>query len=630
MGKKKLSLEDLKKIAIDENGIREKTQEEINNHNPEIVAGNSIDVDFNLFSKDHISQIADNTRKARAPYNFVPLNEKIIKSHSNPMEISFDRYHNDKFTGYIDLKIETKTPIYLRDTINKKEYDEGKESKDVSDFFSPGGDNILRIPGSSQRGLIRNITEIVSFGKFYNFEEKRLYMRGFADRTLGPVYRNYGLSSFSRRSGVSYNMSCGLLKKEGLKYFIYDCGKAKQLLKPEAKVRVGKLGKVYKNFEFFEDKSNNSYIVITGDIGGKNNDWLVEFPKTGAKKIPLSSLDVADYKNDVTKDPQTDLLENLKSHSSGVPCFFTEWTDDDGNKRYTFGHTGMFRVPYKKTIGQHIPEEFKSDKYFDISEAIFGNEKSFAGRVFIEDAFCNQSGVSIGADHPQILSTPKPTTFQHYLTQTSTEREKLKHYGQDNGGILATLRAYKQYWHKDGSDWIADPKEVVKYPNQYNTKINPIGTGTTFTGRIRFENLSNVELGALLFALDLPEVCCHKIGMAKPLGLGSIKITPTLHLSDIQKRYTDISAEWSSDIKESTDEGKKMDDFKNDFATYILNALNGDQNKSTSEDLWNIDRLKELKKMLTFNHEIPLDKIKYMVLGEFRNRPVLPKPSDVN
>jgi len=54
--------------------------------------------------------------------------------------------------------------------------------------------------------------------------------------------------------------------------------------------------------------------------------------------------------------------------------------------------------------------------------------------------------------------------------------------------------------------------------------IYPLKSGATFSFSIHFDNLSQFELDILLYALVLEEAMRHKIGYAKPLGLGSIKI----------------------------------------------------------------------------------------------------------
>lgn len=61
----------------------------------------------------------------------------------------------------------------------------------------------------------------------------------------------------------------------------------------------------------------------------------------------------------------------------------------------------------------------------------------------------------------------------------------------------------------------------------------------TFLFQIQFENLSNEELGALLWVLDVAKDTGYrlKLGMGKPYGLGAIKITSTLHLQDHIQRY---------------------------------------------------------------------------------------------
>jgi len=50
---------------------------------------------------------------------------------------------------------------------------------------------------------------------------------------------------------------------------------------------------------------------------------------------------------------------------------------------------------------------------------------------------------------------------------------------------------------------------------------------TEFTFNIRFTNLSDYELGMLLFALRLEDGVCHKLGYGKPYGMGSVKIEHT-------------------------------------------------------------------------------------------------------
>jgi len=121
----------------------------------------------------------------------------------------------------------------------------------------------------------------------------------------------------------------------------------------------------------------------------------------------------------------------------------------------------------------------------------------------------------------------------------------------------------------------------------------------------------------------LPPDCCHKIGMGKPLGLGSVEITPKLYLSNRKERYESLNAEWG-EVSESTQNGEEIKDFKDAFEKYVLDKL-GENGKK----FWEIDRMEELEKMLKFNPKPPDNKTEYMSLGSFRERKVLPKPTEV-
>jgi CRISPR/Cas system CSM-associated protein Csm3 (group 7 of RAMP superfamily) len=604
MGKKRYTLDNFKDLKKDITG--EEYVEEI------ITETNTIDPTVKVVN--HISKIVNNDRRANAPYNFVSLNNKVVRSDFNIKNTPFNKYHSDKKTGYIDLNISTQTPMYIRG--NK---DVNEDEKTINpDFFAPGNGK-LRIPGSSIRGLLRSMVEIVSFGKFGSFDDISLYFRSFDKTSLSKEYKQFKLTGF-KDGKSSLEIGCGVLKRKGVQFLIEDSGKPKQIKKEESKIKIGDN---YNEFNFFT--FDTEYIVVSGNMQNKKNDWLISKPANGCNQIILSNEDVNNYKNDLNRTDKIDLLKKLKDVPNGIPCFYKQWKDDKQVLRTTFGHTGMFRIPYKKSIGEHIPSFLTNDKDkdIDIAEAIFGNEKNFSGRVFVEDSFSLNpinSESLLGVSHPKILSGPKPTTFQHYLTQISEKEKELKHYNTDSSAI----RGNKIYWHKDNEyEW--KENDAVPDNDKQHTKINPVREDTVFTGRIRFENLSDVELGALIFALDLPEGCLHKIGMGKPLGLGSIRIKAGLHISDRINRYSDLLNEWTENLPESKEPGK----FKDIFADFVLKQLYENDKSYTSENLWEEERMKELKRMLDWKNKPENKKTNYMELREFKVRPVLPRPTDV-
>ncbi len=588
------------------------------------------------YSRSNSPQNTGSNIDAVAPYNFIPLNDTVVPAESVP---TFDVYHPDRLTGYIDIEIETKTPLYIRDCLNNTELAERdridemrKTNKSIApfanpDFFSPAGQ--LRIPGSSLRGMVRTMVEIVSFGKFGFFEDKRLYYRGLADMSgIRKEYQNE-MSSFDKNSNkANYKMSAGYIYKKGLKYYIHPAKSYKQIKKEVAKNLIAQKKYKYEVFKSYE--MDNGYIVVSGNMQNKKNDWFIDLPDNNAQAMELSKADVLDYKNDSNRHKEAPDLIAL-SAKGRTPCFYTLYKDTHGKNRIAFGHTAMFRLPYERTIGDHIPPALKDPGITDIAEAIFGNEKTFASRVFFEDALClsSKEDALMGEAVPKILSEPKPTTFQHYLEQGQhnlvNHPKNLAHYNSNTN-----IRGYKLYWHKDGTGWEETNNEAItQHPSQY-TKINPVKPGIKFNGRIRFENLSAVELGALLFALDLPKGCCHKLGMAKPLGLGSIRITPKLYLSDRTGRYSALFKEWEDPI----DECSEKQEYSDAFEKYVIKEARLE--KTTT--LWESDRLKELKAMLDFDNKPSNNKTRYMEIervingkktNEFKNRPVLPRPSEV-
>ena len=60
-------------------------------------------------------------RTATAPYNFVPLPERVIAFRNQPgSAIAIDQgvYHDNRYTGWIDVELETLSPVYVLSLIH--------------------------------------------------------------------------------------------------------------------------------------------------------------------------------------------------------------------------------------------------------------------------------------------------------------------------------------------------------------------------------------------------------------------------------------------------------------------------------------------------------------------------------
>lgn len=261
-----------------------------------------------------------------------------------------------------------------------------------------------------------------------------------------------------------------------------------------------------------------------------------------------------------------------------------------------------------------------------------------AGRVFFTDAKYKSAENEIWARDepitPKVLSSPKPTSFQHYLVQernknhNPNDKNSLAHYGTPSPDETV-IRGCKMYWHKNDislEDIEANQMEEDKTKKQ-NTSIKPVNTKVTFSFRIYFDNLREDELGALLWVLTLPgeegKKYRHKLGMGKPLGMGAVKIEPKLYISNQIKRYKQLfdGNNWAESV--SSDD---LEPFIRCFEGYTLYSLQLGVN-----NLKDVERIKMLLKMLEWpGHEPELTRyLKSIGTNEYKERPVLPDPLNV-
>lgn len=329
----------------------------------------------------------------------------------------------------------------------------------------------------------------------------------------------------------------------------------------------------------------------------------------------------------------------------------------EGNEVIYFGHSPNFRIPARlygaeraATPPDFLPDAFGKSSEPDLADAIFGWVKEAtgpkeqrAGRVSFGDAhFSSASADDIWLQSepiiPRTLSGPKVTTFQHYLVQDRNaghdpeKKETLAHYGSPAN--TTQLRGHKLYWHRGATPEIEANAKEREHENQL-TRIVPLKPGVRFKFTLRFENLRPEELGALWWALALPgepgKDYCHKLGMGKPLGMGAVKLTPQLFLSErraAEGRYGQLFAEEAWHDAEHQADGT---DYAQQFEDYVLKAAR----LPGATKLATVERIRMLLAMLEWREgtEAWLKTTSYMEveagadkLNEYKERPVLPDP----
>jgi hypothetical protein len=101
------------------------------------------------------------------------------------------------------------------------------------------------------------------------------------------------------------------------------------------------------------------------------------------------------------------------------------------------------------------------------------------------------------------------------------------------------------------------------------TTLRPLDRGSEFRGVIRFKNLTEDELGLLLWSLRLEKNCFQTLGMGKPLGYGRMK------LSIDALRETDWETLYGGDLTAApmTDTTENIDNYIRTFDRFISEKL---------------------------------------------------------
>lgn len=565
----------------------------------------NIEVKEKEIKKDHIT--GKTNKFARAPYNFVPINNEVFfEGEITP----FDKYEKDKKSGYISVSVSNLTPLFLRQISDK----EGN--------FGYGGQ--YGIPGSSFRGMIRTMCEILSFGRFGRFDDISLYYR----------------DSLTNKNEIFG----GILEYKDGKYHVYSC-------------KYKNVHRSWKN-EIKPNFNEKSFEFTTGPFGSGNRNKF-EFYDINTEvsyTIEQNCKVFKDYHSDKNRSEDTyNVFREARKRK--FPIFYQL----KENNICSIGFAKYHRIPFRKSIREHIdPNLLKSSSCDnkDLVQGLFGdsfgegpNAKMLTSRLSFGDLLSSNAKVNDNISYLlKILSSPKPTTFQNYLEQGKNANKASKNWNSD-----AYIRGYKLYWHRktendcsldlswnecwdESKDNDVNPNTNREYKTKsHTTRIKPILEGANFKGKIWFQNLSDMELGLLITALEPGfevednDKIAHKIGLGKPLGLGSI----TINVEDIQIFDTSNTGYFSA--YEKTSDSTDKESLRNSFLTTLADKLG-----IPVDQIWTNNRLKELKTMLTWqDDEVGSDawlkKTRYMEItrggktgkagNEYDGRPILPRPT---
>lgn len=201
------------------------------------------------------------------------------------------------------------------------------------------------------------------------------------------------------------------------------------------------------------------------------------------------------------------------------------------------------------------------------------------------------------------LNGPKPAQFRFYLRSQSGETLTgvPKTQGYQHSHLLAGHKVYVThrgrsagYWALPAQGWpvsAGDKTSNVHAPTdgRYQSWLAPQGTpakvtagigdwvepGVTFEVTIRVDNLRRMELGALLWVLDLgsrpaaPEApFCVKLGKGRPLGFGAVRMTVDSKRT-VLRTHQEQRERYSSLVTHTTTTSLMLERVKRDFEAWL-------------------------------------------------------------
>lgn len=521
----------------------------------------------------------------KAPFNFVPLSDKVFFPEWAD-QISQDIPFSDGLSGTIELKITAETPIFVRNGHTKED---AEAKNETYKSFSKTPDGKYFIPGTSIKGAIRNVLEIISFGKMNRVANNRYSIRDLQLKEYMAYFQNADVhcgwmtkendivtitdNGIPRRIShtlIDEKLSTDFCQKFSDKDFLkkdsnrsslykYKSAQGKQLSYRFSDVPLNPKNEVDKRIKVkFDINGTEGTIVFTGQpsfrkAAVKNPDRTMRQKASGkfyefvfleecVRKFTLN----CEEENGIYKDfcfiyKDSDEWKYWKrklENGKRIPVFFAL----KDNKLVHFGLSYLYKLPYIKRIKDYLSEEHKKNQ-LDLSDCIFGtidNKSSLKGRVQFSNALCVK-GKSCSEMMNPYMGSPKPTYYPIYLKQNGTYG--IMQTADDKGVPFSTmlqenakLRGWKRYPVKD--DW-QSTFDIPENQDDHTNPFYPMGKGSEFTCKLRFFNLNEVELGALLNSISLNKDCYHSIGFGKPFGYGktsiSIENIQSSHNIDIQE-----------------------------------------------------------------------------------------------
>ncbi|PID41617.1 MAG: TIGR03986 family CRISPR-associated RAMP protein [Proteobacteria bacterium] len=531
-----------------------------------------------------------------APYHFVPLSRWVYMPDWAHL-VSHDVPFKEGYSGIIEYRLTNSTPLCVGAEQEKK----ADRTTLVKWARDPVGNPV--IPGSSVKGMIRNVLEIASFGKFNAVDNQQFSFRDLSSAKNHYLHDIIGKSRVepgwikydnSQQKWIYTGCDCAKVKhqdiKDSLKVSIKNEDPA------EEKYRKLPLSRTFTaNISDEEGKQKNrwarslqqgntrgQFVFTNNRIKGRGKPGDYEFSYFFFNKRDRPTSDQIDRQVSALfsnhRPEQVKYLQGNFCPTNGIPVFAL--TDKSGNRIEAFGFAKMPRASYKHTVQDLIDRATKnhrSEAFFDLAELIFGtirdNGLGLKSRVIFSDATAdNLSEPQLYLSSTLILNNPKPTFYPAYLEQKSPNEYNT--YDSDT-----TPAGWKRYISRKPDSGKLISNATGKNAN-VSSRMELAPVNSQFTGKIVFHNLNPVELGALLWSIELSgdERYHHQLGHGKPFGAGSVRLSARiskLHGNTQTTQATQPDVAWFRDcfVRQMTDSYPETESHKWQDSPQIANLL---------------------------------------------------------
>jgi CRISPR-associated protein (TIGR03986 family) len=536
-----------------------------------------------------------------SPYNFVPLSKHVFFPEWSD-RVSMDVPFSDGISGTLEIKVTARSPVYIRNGgDHPDDAEQRRNDPGYSDFFraAPGGP--YAIPGTSIKGMLRSVIEIITFSKIagtkgqasrvsdHRYAMRDLYNSDYTSKITeitGRGYRpkvraawltegkendwNITLCDFARveqedlerHFNLGNNSPLGRRGPAKEKYALippytemsFTCGDE------ESHKHSRGTNLVYRKAEKLGTGNKKGTIVLTGQPaprdgrpGKKHMEFIFFDDQDSPIPVPdqvKKDFDFAHSELGENRKPNTEWSfwkEKLR-HGNKIPVFVLI----EGHSIHSMGLALMYRFPYTNSILEtvaHTSADHLEGNRLDFGETLFGRVEdtdAFRGRVSVETLTAQGDPVTL-ENVDTILGAPKPTFYPNYIRQKTDEDGALKSGKYDTYmDDRAEIRGWKRYIIRN--DGVTEPVKPESEQEKVSTRFKPLPAGTSFLGTVHVHNLKPAELGALVWALtwggeaDLR----HSLGMAKPYGYGAV----TVSIAGNRLKWCDPRKEQDPDVVE--------------------------------------------------------------------------------